>query len=132
MAQIPQELSGSAYCGACYTTKVLPALDSYAQTLEQAKEILVYTKSQGKETRFIRRTEKPVRVEKCNDYDEIILRLAFFAAQAGFNAIIDVDIRSEKIRTGGYQTTLWSGVGTPANVQNHQLVKDRSIWQNPN
>lgn len=132
MAKLPKELDGSAFCLNCFAEKVVPAQDAYIETMNAAKEILVYTKSQGKETRLISRKEPPVRVDNCTDYDETILRLAFFATQAGYNAIIDVDIRSEKVKTNGYQSTRWFGVAVPANFESRHIIKDRSIWQNPN
>lgn len=132
LKQVPADLAHSVFCDSCYSEKVAPELRNYEELLEKAKEILVYMKSQAKETRLIKRLADPVRVVKCADYDEAILRMAFFAAQAGFNAIIDVDLKSEKVRDGSYQTTVWSGTGMPANVRVDQLVKDRSIWQNPN
>ncbi len=132
MNKLPKELNGQAFCLNCFAEKVAPAMDAYTKTMEQAKEILVFTKSQGKETRLISRKEPAVRVDNCNDYDETILRLAFFATQAGFNAIIDVDIRSEKVKTNGYQSTRWFGTAVPANYESRHVIKDRSIWQNPN
>lgn len=110
----------------------MPQLNQYDELMEKAKNTLVYEKTQGKETRLIKRIEKPVYVKDCPDRAETMLRLAFFAAQAGYNAIIDVDLVPTKIRTGSYQTTNWSGSGIPAQVNTGRLVKDRSIWQNPN
>jgi hypothetical protein len=100
--------------------------------MERARETLVYFKSQSKETRLINRTEKPVFVKDCPDHDELVLRLAFFAARAGFNSIIDVLVESKKVKVNSYQTTVWSGSGIPAQTHAKKLVKDRSIWQNPN
>jgi hypothetical protein len=100
--------------------------------MEAAKEILVYEKSQGKETRLIKRIAKPVSVDHCADRNETILRLAFQAALAGYNGIIDVDLKSEKVRDGSYQTTRWSGTGVPTNIESRRIVRDRSIWSNPN
>ena len=129
---LPKELSHTTYCMNCFDKEVAPALANYETTMAAAKEIQVFEKTQGKETRLIKRTEKPVEVLDCPDREETMLRLAFLAAALGFNAIIDADIRSEKVKVGGYQSTKWSGKALPANVSNRQLVKDRSIWQNPN
>jgi hypothetical protein len=100
--------------------------------MEKARNILVFMKKQGKETRLIRRLEDPVRVLNCPDHDQTLMRLAFFAAQKNYNAIIDVDLVCEKVRTGSYQTLKWSGTGIPAHVDDDKLLKDRSLWQNPN
>ncbi|MCC2677947.1 MAG: hypothetical protein K0R29_523 [Pseudobdellovibrio sp.] len=100
--------------------------------METAKNILVFEISQGKETRLIKRKEAKLVVEECPDRDETMLRLAFQAAEKGFNAIIDVDIKSKKVKEGKYQHTMYSGTAIPANVTDNKLVKDRSIWSDPN
>lgn len=128
----PDFLKHSAYCPDCYHSKVQPELDNYDQMMSQAKEILIFNKTQGKETRYIKRTEKPVKVLECTDYDETVLRLAFFAVQKKFNALVDLEITEKKVKTSGYQSTVFSGIAVPAHVTNNKLVKDRSIWQNPN
>ena len=89
-------------------------------------------KNQGKETRLISRKEKPYSVKDCADYNEAILRLAFFAVEAGFNSLLDVDLTSKKIIVAGYQSTVWSGTAVPANVADKKLMRDRSLWSNPN
>jgi len=132
LPQVPAELSHSTYCGACFSEKVAPELESYSLLMEKAREITVFEKSQGKETRLLKRTEKPLRVEGCADHDETVLRLAFFAAQKNFNAIIDVNVKAEKVRNQSYQTTVFSGTAVPTDLQTHRLVKDRSIRHNPN
>jgi hypothetical protein len=131
-AVVPENLRHSVYCPTCFDLHVAQAQRDYQELMGRARETLVYYKTQSKETRLIRRTEETVSVLDCQDHDELILRLAFFAAQAGFNSIIDVQVHSKKVKLNGYQTTVWSGSGLPANVKEKYLVKDRSIWQNPN
>lgn len=104
----------------------------YNENLERAKDIIVFEKSQGKETRLLKRKEHTLKVEDMADRDELILRLAFMSAVRGFNAIIDLDIKPKKILEGRYQHTVYSGSAVPVNVSDKQLVKDRSIWSNPN
>lgn len=132
LAEIPQELSHSTYCVSCFDEKVAPALAQYNETMELAKDVLVYSKTQTKETRLIKRKEQPVHVVGCKDHDETILRLAFLAAKAGHNGIIDVQLSSEKIKNGSYQTMRWSGTGIPAHIDSKKIPRDRSLWQNPN
>jgi len=132
LKSIPAELGHSVYCGPCFDQQVAPEMAKYQEILDRAKDILVYEKTQGKETRYIKRLADPVLVADCADHDETILRLAFFAAKENYNALVDVDLRSKKVKVGGYQTTIWSGSGVPAQVDASRLVKDRSIWQNPN
>ncbi len=132
LSPLPEDLKHSYYCNNCHHEKVAPQLAQYQELMEKAKDINVYEKKQGKETRYMRRQEKPVRVVDCPDYEEALLRLAFFAAQGGFNAILDVEITPKKVKIGKYQSTVYSGSGVPANIEKHQIVRDRSIWQNPN
>jgi hypothetical protein len=129
---LPADLSHTTYCPTCFNSKVTDAISSYDQTMEQAKNIEVFYKKQSKETRFFSRLEKPLSIEDCADYDEAILRLAFRATQAGFNALIDLDLKSKKIRDGRYQTSSWSGTAVPSHIDPSKIVHDRSIWQNPN
>ncbi len=123
---IPKELAHTTYCEPCFHNNVEPKFTEYEQVLEQARNILVFSKDQGKETRLIKRIEDPVHVADCVDYDETILRLAFFAAQSGYNAIVDVDVVSEKVRMGSYQTLKWTGTAVPVHVIEGKLIKDRS------
>jgi hypothetical protein len=130
--EVPKVLSHTTYCNPCYTVHILPAQETYAALIEKAKNVLVYDKTQGKETRLMKRLEKPLRISNCPDREETLLRLAFLAAQANFEAIIDVNLTGEKVRDGSYQTTSWSGTGIPTSAPLQRIIKDRSITQNPN
>lgn len=132
LVEKPKELSFQVYCHACYLVHVESALENYNQTIEKAKEVQVFLSNQGKETRLIKRLEKPIKVENCPDHNETMLRLAFMAAKKDFNTLVDVHITSKKVREGSYQKLIWSGVAIPVNMNSRQVVKDRSIWQNPN
>jgi hypothetical protein len=129
LENVPADLTHRTYCGACYDEKVAPALDSYVQAVERAKDVIVYLKNQGEETRLIKRSEKALRVVDCADRNETLLRLAFLAAQANFNALVDVDISSRKVRNEGYQTTTWNGAGVPIRLDADTLKKMK--WTAP-
>ena len=131
LATVPAELKHTTYCGPCFEKIVAPELAKYNAMMEKAKNINVYEKTQGKETRLIKRWADPVKVIGCGDREETLLRLAFFAAQLNYNAIIDVNITGEKIRNGTYQTQIWKGEGIPANVHADRLIQDRSLRQHP-
>ncbi len=132
LPEIPKDLSHSVYCQSCYQEKVEGPLQSYNQDLESAKEILVFFKNQGKETRLIKRLEDPIQVENCLDHQDVVMRLAFLAVQAKYNGIVDIVVSSEKVRTGTYQTLKWKGVGVPANIRADKLLRDKSLEQTPN
>ncbi|WII73318.1 hypothetical protein QJS83_05470 [Bdellovibrio sp. 22V] len=121
MAKIPEDLSHSTYCGPCFDAKVAPELESYNQALEDAKNIIVFFKTQSKETRNFKRNETPFKVKGCADREETLLRLAFFAVKGRFNALIDVDITSEKVLKGRYQTQIWHGTAIPAQVTSERM-----------
>ncbi len=132
MPAIPPELSHTVYCEGCYHEKVAGPLADYNQDLESAKEILVFFKNQGKETRLIKRLEDPIQVENCLDHQDVVMRLAFLTLKAGYNGMVDIVISSEKVRTGNYQTLKWKGVGIPARIRADKLLRDKSLEQTPN
>lgn len=90
---------------------------NYDRMMEQAKNIHVYEKTQGKETRFIKRGKELYKVVDCPDRSQAVLRLAFFAAGDGYNALVDVNLSSEKVRDESYQKLKWSGTARPANIK---------------
>lgn len=127
-----QQAEEKTYCNPCFENSVATELAAYNETLERAKEVFVFLKNQSKETRLLKRKEKPVSVSNCSDHDETILRLAFLAAQANYNAIVDVNLSSEKIKNGSYQTTRWSGTAIPVQIDPSRLGDDRPELKNPN
>ena len=127
LAEIPQDLAAGTYCIPCFDAKVAPELEAYNDTMKKAKNIHVFEKDQGKETRFFKRLEEPFKVENCADRDETLLRLAFFTVRAGFNTLIDVDVVSKKVRNGSYQTTMWTGSGIPTHVDEARLNRKSSL-----
>lgn len=110
-----------AYCYTCYEAVVRPQIERYEEQMERAKDVNVFFNTQGKESRFIRRTEKPVHVSDCVDRDEALLRLAFLAAGLGKNTLVDVELNSTKILHGKWQTSRWSGKGIPSEVSEAAL-----------
>lgn len=123
LSQPPEGVSLGVYCNPCFEAQVRPALDAYLEKVELAKNVNVFLATQSKESRFVRRTEKPIRVEECLDRDEALLRLALMAVELNKNALVDVDFSSRKIRNGGWQTARWSGRGIPANIEESQLQR---------
>lgn len=118
---LPPALAHSLYCGICFDETVASALSVYETTMDKARFVNVFYKGQGEETRKMRRLEKPLKVEKCKERSEALLKIAFKAAEAGFNCLLDVQLTSEKVRTGSYQSTLWTGTGVPISVDEASL-----------
>ncbi len=124
LAKLPEELSHTNYCTACYTTQIEPALQSYEETMELARKAYFFFKTQKRTIPVLRRARFPIQIVDCADRDETILRLAFHAVSDGYNAIIEADVLSEKVRMGVYQTTRWKGTGVAAEADKVKL--DRS------
>jgi len=122
---IPGELTHENYCPPCFITKIGPTLDAYNDAVQRAKDVLVFYRSRGDETRVVRSAEKPYKVTGCSDQPSTLLKLAFKAAQNDFNALLDVTFQSHKIRNGGYQTLRWDGVGIPAKVDAAKYPTER-------
>lgn len=125
-------LHKDTFCSPCFTELVEPALNKYNETMARAKEIMVFSKIQNKETRFVGRDEDRIHIPECEDRDEVIMRLAYQAADRDFNGVIDIKLATRKVRNGSYQTTVWFGSGVPAQVNPDKLLKDRSFTNQPN
>jgi len=125
---IPEDLSHIYYCGACFDQEVQPILTQYEEVLERAKSAFIFFKTQRKEIPLIKKSKELLSVQGRPDRDETILRLAYMAAELGFNAVVDVDAVSKKLRNHAYQKHEWCGTGYPAQVDEIKL--DRQDRQN--
>jgi hypothetical protein len=123
LEKMPADIDVGVYCAPCFDAHVAEALADYNDKLEKAKDVNVFYSTQSKETRFVRRTEKAIRVENCQDRDDVILRLAFRAVESNKNSIVDVTLASVKVRNGGWQTTVWSGKAIPTDIEDSQLQR---------
>jgi hypothetical protein len=129
---VPEALTHAFYCSSCFDEKIHPELAEYETTLERAKEILVFMKDQGKETRLIKRKEAPLKSADCDDFQDAVMQLAFMAASRGHNAIVDVDINGRKVKDGSYQTTKYTGTAIPVSIDPRRYDSDRPELSNPN
>lgn len=116
LKKVPKELSHTNYCPSCFEEKVHEPLDAYNQTMEQARDILIFTKEQSKITSKLKRNELPYQVENCEDQQEALMRMSFFAVQGNFNALIDIQFNSKKILVGSHKKTVWSATAVPITV----------------
>src|SRR6185437_16020019 len=116
----PPELLHSYYCGACHDEHVIPFQERYQETLEQAKQVNIIYKGSKSTIRVLRKATQAIQVANIRDRDEAILRLAYQAALLGFNAVIEVEVTSQKLRNEGWQKSAWSGHGVPAEIRSHE------------
>jgi hypothetical protein len=117
LSEAERKFANGSYCTPCFDSEISHELAAYGQIREQADDVIVYFKNQSKETRLFKRTKDILSVPSCTDREETVLRLAFLAAQKGYNAIIDVDISAEKVRSkGGYQSSNWRGTAVATNL----------------
>jgi len=124
MKKIPEHLSHTQYCPRCFDEKVAETLRNYETLKESAKNIIIFFRDEGQKTRLFSRKEPVVEVENCHDRNETILRLAFFAAEKNFNAIIDVDLKSHKVMNGSHRYSLWKGSAVPCNLSERDLQRE--------
>lgn len=117
----PAELSHLVYCPRDFDATVEPAKTRYEEIAARAREVLVFFVTQKARLPLVRKAKDPVKVTECDDRDLTILKLAYQSAEQGFNALIETEVISKKVRNHGYQTSHWSGVARPAEVDEAKL-----------
>lgn len=121
LAKIPAELQHDTYCPQCFDAEVATPLEDYNRVMEEAREVYFFTKDQSKQTAHLSRKEEPLTIENCEDKDEALLRLSFFAAKAGFNCVIDVVFKTSKIIVGSHKKVIWNVTGVPIQVKPNEI-----------
>jgi hypothetical protein len=115
------DLKHPVYCQGCFAERVEPALEQYEETLAKARDVFVFFVTQRKEIPLIRKSKELLMVQEQDDRDMTILKLAYLGAERGFNAIIQCDVVSTKVRNEGYQRSVWNGKAYPAEVDAEKL-----------
>jgi hypothetical protein len=124
MPKIPVELSHAIYCVRCYDTKVAEPYTKYRELAHKADNVYFVTRDYNGYVHVIERHKVRVEVEACEDRKVTILRMAYLAAELGYNAIIDAQVKSfANNKPGGYQSSLWKGSAVPAKVDGEQLER---------
>jgi hypothetical protein len=123
LQSVHEDLRHSYYCAACYDRTVEPALAAYREKIEEAKQVFFFFDSRKKPIQVLKRAREIIEVTHCLDRDETILRLGFMAAELGFNAIVDAEVKGEKVRDHGFQKLNWRGKGWPAKVDRERLER---------
>jgi uncharacterized protein YbjQ (UPF0145 family) len=123
MSKIPDVLRQGNVCPACFDQQVRPHQLRMEELLEKAKDVYFLTKAYPGYVRVIQKHTKRVSIDDCDDRRETIVRLAFFAAELGCNAIIEAEVDSKKVSMGKYQSSRWFGSAMPAKIDGEQLER---------
>ena len=122
LESIPEAQIAGRFCGRCFDAEMAPRIEAYTNTLEAAKQAFIFFTTQKKSIPLIRKSKTQISIESCADRDEIILRLAYYAAKEGYNAVVDVDVTVKKVRAAGSTKTAdWRGVGYGAMVDGKKV-----------
>jgi hypothetical protein len=121
LPKTPEILTKSRFCRFCYDSSIAPELARYLETLEKAKEVVFLTSSYRGPLPMLKKAKYEVHHSGSPDRDELILRLAFLAAHDGFNALVQGEIISKKVRNHGYQRSEWEGRAIPASMDIDKL-----------
>ena len=113
LRKVPADFTHPTYCTNCFDDKISAPLNDYNQKLEEAREVYIFTKDQTKQTRLLKRKEEPYVVENCEDEQEALLRMSFWAVEAKFNALIDIQLSHKKIIVGSHKKTIWAATDIP-------------------
>ena len=130
MDLIPSYYEVGAFCQDCFDQKISPEIEMYNEVVARAEKIDVFYKTQSKESRFVRRSEKALKVKACLDRDTAVMKLAYLAALKGFNILVDVETSFDKIRMGGWQTSTCDGQGIPSKIDPEKLQRRFAISPN--
>ena len=114
MTNTSEDLHHKQYCNYCFMKIVRPVQQEYADIMKRAKLIILLDKPSQRPLPIEKCGKTCLNVENCSDEAETALRLAFQAAEQGYNALIKVNIRYQKVRNYGYQKMVWRGTGFPA------------------
>jgi uncharacterized protein YbjQ (UPF0145 family) len=84
--------------------------------MKRAAQVLFIDRPQRRPLNVLKKHRDILEVRECRDREETILRLAFKAAELGFNSVIKADVTYTKVRNAGYQKMIWSGSGIAADL----------------
>ena len=94
---------------------------NYNHVMKQAKQVLILDKPRRRPLTILKKLQEPLQVENCPDREETVMRLAFKAAELGYNSVIRANIMYKKVRNAGYQKMVWQGTGIAAELDDRKL-----------
>ena len=116
MKKIPPLLLQTRFCQPCYASAFLPARRLFSEIMARAKKVTIVDTPQRRPLPVLKNSRELLQVADCLDEPDTFLRLAFLAAEMGFNAVLKVKVEYKKVRVAGYQNLSWSGTGYPATL----------------
>jgi hypothetical protein len=125
MKVLPLELQNSHFCQSCYISKVTPARQAFNEIMRRARTVTIFDKPLRRPPNILKSSKEFLQVADCLDQPDTFLRLAFFAAEMGFNSVMKVKVEYTKVRVAGYQNFKWAGSGFPA-VLGPERLSDRT------
>ncbi|QQR80588.1 MAG: hypothetical protein IPJ69_15085 [Deltaproteobacteria bacterium] len=116
MKKVPEPLSHTVYCDACFREQVAEPKEKYLELLSKAQEVHIFFKNE-RNVPIISKSNVKVTVEECEDRKEALLHLTFQAAQQKYNGLTSTEMISKKVIKNGYQKTYWTGSGFPSKIR---------------
>jgi hypothetical protein len=124
MNPIPENLRHVSYCVRCYDEQVAAPLAAYEAMADKARNVYFLTQDYKGYVRIMSRHKIRISIDDCDDRRETILKLAYRAAELGFNAIIQSRVESVCVNApGGYQSSRWKASALPAIIDGEQLER---------
>ena len=119
--KVPDSLKHNNYCIPCFDDNVATPLTEYNDTMEKAKDIILYSKEQTKLTRLIKTKAEPYKVENCEEEDEAVMRMSFWAVEDGHNCLIHLQFNTKKIIVGSHKKTMFGATAIPCTIDPNSI-----------
>ncbi len=113
---VPEFLRHPAYCMTCFDAQVAEPLNDYNDKMEKAKDIIIYSKDQTKLTRLLKRKAEPYKVEDCEEEQDALMRMSYWAIEDGYNCLIDLQYQTKKIIVGSHKKTMFGATAVPITI----------------
>lgn len=121
LRRVPEKLTHPCTCSLCYDQEIAKPTEEYLERVEQSKEIIIFSKNESKQTRLFSRKEPAYVVEDCDDEEDALRHMSFWAIEDNFNCLIDITYAKKKIVIGSHKKFIWTGRGIPVNIDTKRL-----------
>ena len=121
---VPENLTHSQYCNACFEEYIAAPLEQYEHTVEEAREVVVFLKNQSKVTRLLDRKAAPLVVNDCDDEEDALMKMSYQAVKMGHNALIDVEFKNKKVINGSHKKIIVDSTAIPTTIDKNKKFYD--------